>query len=233
MRLLAIDTTGEFCSAALRQPGAADIIASDRIGRGHAERLAPMVDTLLREAGCAPGDLDRIGVTTGPGSFAGVRVGVAFIRGLALATGAEAVGISTLSVWANTGALKQVDDVWTVHDARRGDVVLQHFSKGLASGVPSVLPVETAAHQLHQWQCDGAATPMRGLTLTGTGLPAVASAMPALVKDQGEADAATDCVPLDLAVLLDLTAAAPPPTSPPSPFYARPPDAKLPGGTSL
>ena len=60
-----------------------------------------MVEAVLAEAGLAPGDLDRIGVTVGPGSFAGTRVGTAFARGLALATGARAVGIANLAVIAH------------------------------------------------------------------------------------------------------------------------------------
>jgi tRNA threonylcarbamoyl adenosine modification protein YeaZ len=88
MLLLALDTAGPDCSVALARAdaGTAAILArrSERIVRGHAERLMPMVDEVLAEAGAAYFDLSRIVVTTGPGSFTGVRVGVAAARALAL-----------------------------------------------------------------------------------------------------------------------------------------------------
>ena len=94
MRILAIDTTGQGCSVALRAPGQADLVLTEAMARGQAERLAPMVEGILETAGLSPRDLDRIGVCTGPGSFAGSRIGVAFARGLALAVGADCVGIT-------------------------------------------------------------------------------------------------------------------------------------------
>ena len=70
------------------------------MARGHAEALAPMVEDVMRRAGCAFSELDRIGVTTGPGTFAGQRVGLAFARALALALKKPAIGVTTLDVMA-------------------------------------------------------------------------------------------------------------------------------------
>lgn len=196
MRLLVIDTTGPACSAALRCPGQADRIASEIIGRGHAERLAPMVEALLAKAGFDPRDLDRIGVTTGPGSFAGVRVGVAFVRGLSLATDAAAVGVSTLAMRARQADPKAERRLAITHDAKRGELVIQAFDQGVAEGEPETIPAADEASWRKRRNAPGR-----------------------------EAE-----TPLDLAVLLDVCAEAPEPDAPPSPFYARPPDAKLPGG---
>ena len=99
MIVLALDTAGETCAVALAKTGnGLSVLArrADAIGRGHAERLMPMIGEALAEAGLAYADLERIAVTTGPGSFTGTRIGVAVARGLALALGIRAVGVSVL-----------------------------------------------------------------------------------------------------------------------------------------
>ena len=123
MAILVFDTTGAECSVALRVEGQPDIVLSETIGRGHAERLAPMAQDAIAQAGIEPQALKRIGVTIGPGGFAGTRVGVAFARGLALSTGARAYGISNLAVIAHS--LSATRPLATVHDAKRGEVVFQ------------------------------------------------------------------------------------------------------------
>jgi tRNA threonylcarbamoyladenosine biosynthesis protein TsaB len=210
MRLLAIDTTGPGCAVALRRPGHADVFVRETMARGQAERLAPMVEEVLARAGLAPRDLDRIGVCTGPGSFAGSRIGVAFARGLALATGAECVGISRLA-WtvADAGIAGKA---LAVHDARRGDVVVQAFDGGKALAAPRTMAVEAVQAAIRDGRLTGA--------LLGSGARLIKSAATG-VRD-GEPE---------LGALLDLTGRATAPFDPPKPFYARPPDANLPGGT--
>src|SRR3954449_1964487 len=101
MRLLAIDTTLEACSVGVSAADARPpVTISEVIGRGHAERLIGMVQSALNEAGLTVADLERIAVTIGPGSFTGVRVGIAAVRGLTLVTSCPAVGIGTLAVIA-------------------------------------------------------------------------------------------------------------------------------------
>ena len=73
------------------------------MNRGHAERLFPMIDELMAEAGCSPGDLSRIAVCTGPGSFTGLRVGVAAARGLALGLGIPAIGVTRFEALIGPG----------------------------------------------------------------------------------------------------------------------------------
>lgn len=98
--MLGIDTALDACSVALTRDGKTLAQMSDPMTRGQAERLAPMVRDLVRQAGIAFRDIDRIAVTTGPGSFTGVRVGLSFARALALALGKPCLGVSTLEALA-------------------------------------------------------------------------------------------------------------------------------------
>ena len=204
MAILVFDTTGAECSVALRIDGQPDIVLSETIGRGHAERLAPMAQEALRQAGMEPRALKRIGVTIGPGGFAGTRVGVAFARGLALSTGARAYGISNLAVIAHS--LSATRPLATVHDAKRGEVVLQIW--------------RDEADEAQRLSIEDASARVAGLALAGGGA--------ALVACEGQN--ILDDGKLDLVALLDVAGQAGEDQSPPTPFYVRPPDAKLPGG---
>src|ERR1700721_2501025 len=102
MRVLAIDTALEACSAAVLDTEQGGILASESIPmvRGHAEALMPRIARVVSEATLEFLELDRIAVTVGPGSFTGLRVGVAAARGIAVAAGKPAVGLTTLSAIA-------------------------------------------------------------------------------------------------------------------------------------
>src|SRR5688572_14347483 len=108
MLLLALDTAGPDCAAALARsaPRGCEIVArrSECLGRGHAERLMPMIAELLAETATSFTHIRRIVVTTGPGSFTGIRVGVAAARGLALALAVPAVGVGSLEALAFNAA---------------------------------------------------------------------------------------------------------------------------------
>ena len=207
--ILALDTGSRWCAAAVRRADGQVFEAAEPIGRGHAERLAPMVQALLGEAGIAPADLARIVAATGPGSFAGTRVGTAFARGLALATGAQAVGVSNLDALARRADPKGVLTVAAIHDARRGELVVQVFTHGVPVTGPDLYSVSDALDELALYG---------DVHLTGSGA-ALLGADPAHHDERPS-----------LAELLDLGEAAPLDAPPPSPLYARPPDAKLPGG---
>ena len=133
MRVLAIDTALAACSAAVFDTQHGGIIARESLPmlRGHAEALMPLIRRIMDEAGTAFRDLDRVVVTTGPGSFTGLRVGIAAARGIALAINKPAVGLSTLSAYA---APYLADDekapVVVAIDARHSHVYLQVFAAG-------------------------------------------------------------------------------------------------------
>ncbi len=118
MKLLVIDTSTEWCSAALWLDGRIDarrVLAEQR----HSSLLLPMVDELLREAGVTLRQLDGIGYGAGPGSFTGLRIACAVTQGLAYGADLPVVGVSTLEAIAEqTGA----DHVLTVLDARMAEV---------------------------------------------------------------------------------------------------------------
>lgn len=122
--ILAFDTAGPWCAAALWR----DAPVSDRLepmARGQAERLMPMLEEVLAEAGLNWGDLTAIGVGTGPGNFTGIRIGVAAARGLAMALGVPSVGVTAtdaLLARAPAGA-------WAAIPAPRGQVYAARAGK--------------------------------------------------------------------------------------------------------
>jgi len=129
VRVLAIDTALEVCAAAVLDTNAG-ITASETLGmtRGHAEALMPLVARVMNGAGIEFADLDRIAVTTGPGSFTGLRVGISAARGIALTAGKPAIGLSTLAGLA--APLIAGDDnaqVVAAIDARHDHIYLQVF----------------------------------------------------------------------------------------------------------
>jgi tRNA threonylcarbamoyladenosine biosynthesis protein TsaB len=201
MLVLAIDSALEACSCALAGPEIA-LARTEPMQRGHAERLAPTVQELTREAGVRMAELDRIAVTVGPGSFTGVRVGLSFARGLALALGKSCVGISTLEALAGDGAgvraaaIQSADEVFfALYDGARAIVA------------PQRLGVAAAATLL----TDGAL--IRG------------PAAHLLARDGVRLEV---CGASDPLVLARLAAARDPQSAPPPPLYLRAPDAKLP-----
>lgn len=107
MKVLAFDCSGAACSAAVLagdEPLAQRFVAMER---GHAEALLPMIDSVLREAQIEPAALDLLVATVGPGSFTGLRIGLAAARGLALAQGIPAIGVTSFDAVAAavTGAV--------------------------------------------------------------------------------------------------------------------------------
>jgi tRNA threonylcarbamoyladenosine biosynthesis protein TsaB len=96
MLILGINTVADACEAALVRDGVLVAEVSEPMNQGHDARLAPVVEKLMLEAGIAFADLDRVAIVVGPGSFTGVRVGVAFARGLSLSLDIPAVGVTSL-----------------------------------------------------------------------------------------------------------------------------------------
>src|SRR5258708_35827499 len=100
MKILAVDTALGACSVALLDGNNVLAHIFEAMDRGHAERLAPMVEETMEKAGADFSALDRLGVTIGPGTFTGQRVGLAFMRGLRLALRLPLTGVTTLEAMA-------------------------------------------------------------------------------------------------------------------------------------
>jgi len=147
MRVLAIDTALAACAAAVLETGHG-IIAAETLPmvRGHAEALMPLIARVMKQSNVAFRALDRIAVTTGPGSFTGVRVGLAAARGFAVATGVPVVGVSTLAVYAAPYlAANGKTPVIAAIDARHEHVYLQMFGPGGQTLVsPRLAPLSEA-----------------------------------------------------------------------------------------
>jgi tRNA threonylcarbamoyladenosine biosynthesis protein TsaB len=189
---------------------------SEPMTRGHQERLAPMVREMMTGAGLTFSMIDRIGVTVGPGSFTGLRVGLAFAKGLGLALGKPCVGVGTLEALAASEPGPGLSA--GVVDAKRGQLYLQMFESGAAVMAPDALPVEIAAARRAELWRGGPAR------LVGPGAGLLAGVLPdALIIERAAPD------PVALARL----AAAKPADTPARPLYLRAPDAKLPGGRDL
>ena len=130
MTLLAMDTGQAACSVALWRDGASIAHRYTPMPKGHAAALVPMIEDVLSEAGVGLSDLTRLAVTVGPGTFTGLRVGLATARGLALATGKPLTGVTTLEAiaWSVRDiAADQKAVIAAAFDARRNEVYLQTF----------------------------------------------------------------------------------------------------------
>jgi tRNA threonylcarbamoyladenosine biosynthesis protein TsaB len=150
MLVLAIDTALEACSAAIYDSVEETIVASDSqiMARGHAEALMPVIAAVMRQGAVSFSRLDRIAVTVGPGSFTGLRVGIAAARGIALASCKPVVGITTLSALAAPYiAADPSTPVAAAIDGRHRHVYFQLFGAGgHALLSPRMVPLSEAAH---------------------------------------------------------------------------------------
>jgi tRNA threonylcarbamoyl adenosine modification protein YeaZ len=216
MIILALDTAGVDCAAAIYDSGRNTMLgeASDMIGKGHAEHLMGIIDRALDQAGIALSDVDRLAVTVGPGSFTGIRVGVAAARGFALSLDVPAVGITTLAVMATAQREKTPGRaVLAAMDAKRDEIYLQSFA---ADGSPldEARAVSVADAQAFAAGFDG--------EITGSATP--------LLKPDATGDHANS---FPISIVARLGAAANPDSGKPKPLYLRGPDAKPQAGYAI
>jgi tRNA threonylcarbamoyladenosine biosynthesis protein TsaB len=123
--ILAFDCSAPHCAAALLWQGGV-ILRDEPMEKGQAERLMPLLEELLAEAGLVWADLKALAVGTGPGNFTGVRIAVSAARGLALGLGIPAVGVTRLEALAH-GLPRPV---MVIEDARRDQLYVQLFAPG-------------------------------------------------------------------------------------------------------
>jgi tRNA threonylcarbamoyladenosine biosynthesis protein TsaB len=212
--ILSIDTCLGASSVAVIDGERVLAARSEPMTRGHQERIGIIAREAAAEAGVAFTHLDRIGVTVGPGSFTGLRVGLAFAKGLATALSIPCVGVTTLE----TLAYGAEGFVAAVLDARMGQVYIQIFADGAALMAPDALGVGEAAARLAELYSGGPAT------LIGSGAPLLADAL-------SGANVLTPAAPDSVAVAR-LAAARPAPSHSPRPLYLRAPYATLPDVSS-
>lgn len=216
MNILAFDTCFGACSVAVGRrlggPQPKIVEVNETMLSGHAERLMPMISEAMTQAGLSFTELDRIAVTTGPGTFTGTRTGIAAARAFVLSTGAATVGLSSLAVMAAACGSPSAP-LAIVVDARRSEVYLQVFDNGAPLSEPAIVTIETAA----------SAGPAGEIVFAGSAALAVAE----IARSQGRQATAIepDLLPRAADMLAMAVSATPSPT-PLRPLYLRPPDAK-------
>jgi tRNA threonylcarbamoyladenosine biosynthesis protein TsaB len=219
MLILAIDTALDACAAGVLDTGAGKLIAqeSQAMKRGHAEALMPLIARVIKDSGIAFSSLDRIAVTTGPGSFTGLRVGLSAARGIALAANKPVVGLTTLTAYAAPVVSQNAEQpVISAIDARHNQVYFQAVrGDGSPLILPRVAPIEEALD----------ASRFGAPHLVGNAANILAARWPAHAPPPFKVDA--QAAP-DIAWVAWLGAAVSPSTAPARPFYLRAPDAKLP-----
>jgi tRNA threonylcarbamoyladenosine biosynthesis protein TsaB len=219
MLILAIDTALDACAAAILDTDAGTPIAQESLAmkRGHAEALMPLIGRVIKQSGIGFFELDRIAVTTGPGSFTGLRVGISAARGIALAAGKPVVGLTTLSAYAAPVVSESGGHpVISAIDARHDHVYFQVVGGDGSSLIePRVARIEEAL---------GAAQ---------FGAPHLVGNAAGMLAERWKPDAPQpfriDAQPApDIVWVAWLGAAVNPDAAPARPFYLRAPDAKLP-----
>ena len=230
MTILAIDTSETCCSAALLFGDGTSVSKREDIGRGHAERLLPMIEELLGDAGIGFDSLALLAVVTGPGTFTGLRIGLSVARGLALALKIPCIGLMSLPVIA-AEVLASAGDSGKVHvvtNGRGGQVFYQMYeapenteSRGeyglpLAAAAPRNIDADVAAKLVM-------ATPGR---MGGSGVSALRGFMPEVPEVSGVSDMSDHNIrAVDPVLLASLSAELKGPEHPPEPTYLRPADA--------
>jgi tRNA threonylcarbamoyl adenosine modification protein YeaZ len=217
MLILAIDTALDACAVGVLDTESTTMLAQQSLlmKRGHAEALVPLIAQVMAQSGVGYAALDRIAVTTGPGSFTGLRVGLSAARGIAMAAGKPVVGLTTLTAFAaplvseNAGA-----PIISAIDARHDHVYYQVVAgDGTTLSKPKVAPIDEVFDALHH------------------GAPRLVGNAARLLADRWPADApapllVADAPAPEIAWVAWLGAAVTPGNAPARPYYLRPPDAK-------
>jgi tRNA threonylcarbamoyladenosine biosynthesis protein TsaB len=220
--VLAVDTAGPACAVAVWRDGTVLARRAEALTRGHAERLLPMVLEALGDAGLGFGSVDLYGVTVGPGSFTGLRVGLAAVGGMALGSGRPIVGVTSFAAAAEavpavgrTGRTGRT--VAVALDSRRGDLFVQAFAPDRDALRPVTGPAAVAPDRL------AAVLPPGPLVLAGDAAEAARAALPA----DADVRIASTAGVVDPGVVAALAAAdaARAQADPPPPLYLRAPDA--------
>jgi len=242
MNILALDTSMQACSVAvLTTDGSANRRMSacyERRERGHAEHLMGMIDEALTKSGLSIKQIDQFAVCRGPGTFTGVRIGIAAARGLAMTCAKPLIGIGTLQVMAararhefksqTNSALDDSDrNLGIAVDARRGELYWQVFDQsGKAQTEPHALSPQAICSAIEQHE--------EPLTLAGSGVALIADL---LREKSNEISCSHQDLQPDAARLADIVAGFGADedlsSHSASPLYLRPADAKIQTGYAI
>jgi tRNA threonylcarbamoyladenosine biosynthesis protein TsaB len=213
MLVLALDTANDRTAVALTDGRRIDVSHVEAMERGHAERLMPMIEAVVREAGVPLDAIERIAVTVGPGSFTGIRVALAAARGLGLALSRPVIGVDSLSALAASLPEPATGPVLAVIDARRGELYAALFSK---SGAMLIEPFAGDVADIVERAGAFDVVVGSGTPIVGHYLATAGQRVPTLVPLAGP----------DPRRIAQIGREAAPTLRPPSPLYLRAPDAK-------
>jgi tRNA threonylcarbamoyl adenosine modification protein YeaZ len=224
MRILAIDTSCGAASVAVCDGDSRETLARESVvmKQGHAEALAPMTERLVNAAGGGFGSIGRIAVGIGPGSFTGIRVGLAMARAIGLTLEIPVVGVSTLVAFVGPLLERNLSGVIaSVVDARHGHVYFQLFE---ARGRPILAPRVTSLRE--------------AVRLIGGGPARAAGNAAGLLADEAqragvEVDASEAADFPDIVALARIGLAVDPASWPARPLYVKAPDAHPSSGDSV
>lgn len=225
MRVLAIDTALGACSACILEAGEPEPLAGETIPmeRGHAEALLPLIDRLSSHVDGGFESLDRVAVTVGPGSYTGLRVGIAAARGIGLAADIPVVGVATLSAFLAPLMAGERRGLFTAAiDAKHGQIYIQAIAVGGRTIIPpSLMTYRDAIRLLGSGP----------LIVTGSAAATLAAEARAQGVDVIVSD--TPSMAPDIAWVARLGALADPSQALPKPLYLREPDAKPQDGARI
>ena len=228
--ILAIDTAWAACSVAFARPNGAAVARHEPMTSGHAERLFPLMQEVLDEATATFADVEAIAVTVGPGSFTGVRVGVAAARGLALAAKLPTLGATSLAPMArlaakalhgSSEAMASAPGITVLQDARRGNAFVQEFDASGRNPLSEarIIPVDELEAEL--------ATTDKP-AFTGSAVELLRETAPALLANRAVVALEPSMATAGALIEVELEK-----MHPLKPLYLRAPDAKPQDGKSL
>lgn len=222
MKILAVDTALGACSVAVLDGDRVLAHRLEMMQRGHAEALAPMAQSVMKEAQVEFRYLQRLAVTTGPGTFTGQRVGLAFMRGLRVALNLPLIGITSLEAMA-AAALEQSTARFAavLHDAKRDEVYAGLYGPDRTLVEPALLSIADAIYAIREMLKLEAGPLVFAGTAAETGC--------ALYGRSGEHAAVAQIAAPDATHVARLALARADTGTPPAPLYLRPPDARVSG----
>jgi len=211
MLVLAFDSAVARCSAGIVRDGMLLATRQQDASRGQASLLPILVEELLEATGVQPDRLDLIGVTVGPGSFTGIRSGVALAHGISLAAGVPLVGVTVGEALADSLPLLGTRRLWSAIDNRRGRIFLERDGAAIACAL------------------DALPSPDGPVAIAGDAAPAVAARLAARGTDVMLTDARLPAVRHIAEVAARRLAGAISPRAA-QPLYVEPPEARPPAG---